>query len=127
MIDFAKLELNWKPNQFLVAPENLCQNATPHERAPSFDMPADMLINRFRTVALEAPRVRILEDERKQRQMVFVQRSKVFRFPDYIDVLTLDLPEGRSTIAVYSRAAYGIRDFGVNRKRVEDWLSKLGN
>lgn len=127
MIDFATFELNWKPNQFLVAPDGLCRNATPHDRAPSFDMPADMLINRFRTVALAEPRVRVLEDERKQRQMVFVQKSKLFRFPDYIDVLVIDLPEGRSTLAVYSRARYGIRDFGVNRRRIEDWLAKLEN
>ncbi|WP_164516308.1 DUF1499 domain-containing protein [Minwuia thermotolerans] len=127
MIDFATFELNRKPNQFLLAPDGLCQNATPHERAPSFDLPADMLINRFRTVALAEPRVRVLEDERRRGQMVFVQKSKVFRFPDHVDVLAIEMPEGRSTIAVYSRSRLGYRDFGVNRRRVHDWLAKLEN
>lgn len=127
MIEFETLELNWKPNQYLVAPENLCRNATPHAPAPRFDMPADMLLNRFRTVALAEPRVRVLEDDRKRSQMTFVQKTKVFRFPDIIDVLAISLPEDRSTIAVYSRAVYGIRDFGVNRRRVEAWLAKLEN
>ena len=32
---------------------------------------------------------------------------------------------GGSALAIYSRARYGIRDFGVNQKRVERWLAAL--
>jgi len=40
-------------------------------------------------------------------------------------VRVLPAGEGKSTLAIYSRAVYGRRDFGVNQARIEDWLSRL--
>jgi uncharacterized protein (DUF1499 family) len=46
-------------------------------------------------------------------------------FPDTIVVRFLDLPDGRSTLAIYSRSRFGESDFGVNHARLERWLGKL--
>ncbi len=55
----------------------------------------------------------------------YIQRTKIMRFPDTINVRIIDLGEGRSTIALYSRSQLGESDFGVNRARIERWLEKL--
>lgn len=55
----------------------------------------------------------------------FVQRSRVLRFPDTIDVRVLPAEGGRSSLAIYSRSQLGQNDFGVNRARVERWLATL--
>lgn len=125
MIDFATLKLNWKPNQFLLAPSGLCQSAQPHVESPIFDMPPDFLLDNVRQIALSAPRTKEVADRPTPTQTVFVEKSKVFRFPDLIDVMTVPVGENQSALAIYSRAQIGIRDFGVNRKRIEGWLSKL--
>jgi uncharacterized protein (DUF1499 family) len=46
-------------------------------------------------------------------------------FPDYVSVRFLDLGDGETGVAVYSRARYGQSDLGVNRARVENWLAAL--
>jgi uncharacterized protein (DUF1499 family) len=55
----------------------------------------------------------------------FVQRSETLRFPDTIVVRYLSLPEGGSTVAIYSRSQLGRADLGVNQARIERWLKKL--
>lgn len=126
MIDFTTLRLNWKPNQFLLAPAGLCGNAQPHMESPVFKYPPQELMKRVREIALSQPRVteQTAADSRET-GAVFVARSKVFRFPDVIDVQAIDAGDGHSALAIYSRARVGIRDFGVNRKRIEDWISRL--
>ena len=55
----------------------------------------------------------------------YIQRSRLMGFPDTIVVRFLERPEGRSTLALYSRSQLGRGDFGVNRARIERWLEKL--
>jgi len=125
VIDFATFELGWKPNQFLLAPPGLCQNAEPHEVSPLFDESPETLLERFRSVALSTSRVSEVASSPTPDQTVFVAKSKVFRFPDVIDVKAVPVSDGKSALAVYSRAKIGVRDFGVNRKRIETWLAAL--
>ncbi|MEM0922633.1 MAG: DUF1499 domain-containing protein [Pseudomonadota bacterium] len=54
----------------------------------------------------------------------FVQRSKLVGFPDFLTVKSVPVAGGASLV-VYSRSQYGYSDLGVNKARVEDWLSKL--
>ncbi len=124
-IDFAALTLTWRPNQFLVLPQGFTARATPHAASPVFTKTPDEVLDALKRVALSEPRTTLLADTRAARQLSFVQRSKTFRFPDFIDAEAIPLAGGQTALAVYSRAKYGIRDFGVNRARVERWLAAL--
>ena len=55
----------------------------------------------------------------------YIQRSALMQFPDTIVVRYIEQPEGRSTLAIYSRSQLGHSDLGVNLARLERWLGKL--
>ena len=122
-MDFKTFKLTRKPNQYLVAPEGLCENATPHRTAPVFPVDPQKLEDAFADVALAEPRVTRKASDDGQRD--FVQRSALMRFPDTITFEAIDLGNGKSTLAIYSRSAIGHSDLGVNKKRIDAWLKKL--
>lgn len=57
--------------------------------------------------------------------MTYVQRTEKLKMPDYLTIKFIDLGDGTSTIAVYSRARYGYGDLGFNKARVERWVKSL--
>jgi len=57
--------------------------------------------------------------------MTYVQRTEKLKFPDYISVRFIDMGDGNTSIAVYSRSRYGYADLGVNQARVERWVKTL--
>jgi len=122
-MDFKTFKLTPKPNQFLIAPEGYCQNATPHATPKIFTVDPQVLEDAFADVALAEPRVTRRQADDGQRE--FVQRSALMRFPDTITFEAIDLGDGTSTFAIYSRSKVGHSDLGVNRKRIEAWLKKL--
>lgn len=124
MLDFAELTLSWRPNQYLVAPLGLCRRARPHRESPHFDAPPAALARRLEAALAGEPRLTWVARDADGLGGRLVQRSRVFRFPDLIDLRVLPAGSG-SALAIYSRARYGIRDFGVNRERVERWLARL--
>ncbi len=124
-IDFATLTLTWRPNQFLALPPGFAAKARPHAASPVFAKTPEQVLDALKRVALAEPRTTLLAEERAARRLALVQKSKTFRFPDYIDAEAVPLTTGQTALAIYSRAKYGIRDFGVNRARVERWLAAL--
>lgn len=122
-MDFKTLKLTPKPNQYLIAPEGYCKNAKPHAIAKVYSVDAQTLEDTFADVALAEPRVTRKPADDGQRE--FVQRSALLCFPDTITFEAIDLGEGKSTLAIYSRSKFGYSDLGVNRKRIEEWLKKL--
>ncbi len=124
-MDFSTLKLGRKPNQYLMAPEGLCQAAKPHAASPVFGTPAADLFQHLIELARGEDRVSVTEVSEATLTAKLVARSKVFRFPDMIDCQVLPVDGNRSALAVYSRARYGVRDFGVNRARIEDWVRRL--
>lgn len=120
--DFAAPALGDRPNQFLMCPPGLCGTAADAE-SPVFDVPAELLRARWQAVVAAEPRVTRLTKQADGAQLDYVQRSARFRFPDIVTVRFIAVSPSRSTLAVYSRAVYGRRDFGVNRARVETWLT----
>jgi uncharacterized protein (DUF1499 family) len=123
-MDFKTLRLSPKPNQFLMLPAGFRAAADPHAASPVFAVDPAQLADKLRQVALAEPRTRLLSADETGRRLEFVQRSAVFRFPDYVSVEILPA-EGGSTLAVYSRAKVGYSDLGVNRRRIERWIAKL--
>ena len=84
----------------------------------------------------EQPRVEIVQDDRLTDEqqveglVTYVQRSRLFGFPDYVTVRFV--PAGAfedgtpaSTLVIFSRSRLGQSDFGVNKKRVTSWLDDL--
>lgn len=125
MTDFRTLKLSWKPNQFLVLPPNYAAAAKPHHLSPVFAAAPDDVLATVKAIALAEPRTALVKEDRSARQIELVQRSKTFRFPDLVTVEAVPVARGRTGLAIYSRAKIGIRDFGVNRARVERWLAAL--
>lgn len=124
-MDFRTLKLGRKPNQFLMAPDGLCQAAIPHAESPVFNVPAADLMRRLLDMVKGEERVSIREVSEEALIVKLVARSKVFRFPDMIDCQILPVDSDRSTLAVYARARFGYRDFGVNRARIAGWVRRL--
>ncbi len=124
IIDFAAMKLTDKPNQFLMCPADFC-GADAHAVPPVFDVSVEGLRARWRGVVAAQPRVALLAESEDGWQIDYVQRSARFRFPDIITVRFLSAPLSRSTLAIYSRSIYGGSDFGVNRERIEAWLTLL--
>ena len=111
-LDFKTLRPSRAPNQVLVLPPGFEAAATPDATSQ---------------LAPGAPRPELGRGDGGNGQAAFVARSRIFRFPDRITVAVFAMPgEGeRSALAIWSRAVYGRRDFGVNRRRIERWLAKL--
>lgn len=125
MTDFKTLKLTRKPNQFLMAPMEMCGAATPHADSPAFDIPAGELAELLHKIVTAEDRVTVKARDAERGTAKYVQRSRLFRFPDVIDIQIIDLGEKQSTFAAYSRAVYGYRDFGVNRNRISRWVGEV--
>jgi len=125
MLDFALLVLTEKPNQYLVCPQDFCPKAAAHREAPVYDVPAAKLREAWVKVVGAQPRTKLLEENAERLAYEYVQRSAIFRYPDFVSVKFLPLGENQSTLAIYSRSKYGYSDLGVNKKRIDSWLDLL--
>ena len=124
IVDFADMKLTDKSNQFLMCPADFC-SANPHAVSPVFDVSVERLRARWRGVVAAQPRLELLAEHEDGWQIDYVQRSARFRFPDIITVRFISAPPSQSTLAIYSRSIYGANDFGVNRERIDAWLTLL--
>lgn len=59
------------------------------------------------------------------RQIEYIQRTFLLRFPDQITVRFISKDSRTSTLANYSRSTYGYWDFGTNKARVHSLLAEL--
>jgi hypothetical protein len=111
-------------NGFLACPERYCAVA-PDLTSPAFPVEVDRL-HALWPQAFQGERgIVTLLEEPNRRRLVLVQHSALLGFPDVITVEFVPLEPNRSSVALYSRARYGKLDFGINRKRVERWISRL--
>ncbi len=111
-------------NAFLACPPGYCAVAGA-VASPVFDIPWERLAEYWARMIAAEPRVTGIAAEPGGRRLFAIQRSWLLGFPDIVGVEFVALGPGRSSLAVHSRARYGSRDFGVNRKRVERWLAEL--
>jgi len=111
-------------NGFLACPPQYCA-AAPDMVSPAFPIAVDRL-HALWPQALRGERgVVSLLDEPDRGRQILVQHSAALQFPDVITVEFVPLGPEQSSLAIYSRARYGKLDFGVNRRRVEAWISRL--
>ena len=123
-VTFETIKRRSSPNDLLACPQNIC-TAKSDVIPPIFALSAPELAKVFATVIASEPSVEQVAFEDGGLTQRYVQRTKIMRFPDTIVVRFIDLGDGRSTIALYSRSQLGESDFGVNRARIERWLEKL--
>jgi uncharacterized protein (DUF1499 family) len=125
-VDFKTLRRRTSPNDALVCAAGHCPNATSDREAPTYGVPPQELLARLSKVALDEPRTHALDCGADCDFIArFVQYSRIMRYPDTIDVAVFPMGEGQSSFAIYSRSLVGHGDFGVNRARVERWLTAL--
>lgn len=123
-IDFASLERTTRPNQYLVCPPATCAAEVDRD-SPVYAVPVGRLRDAFLEMVAGQPRVRLIAADAEAGYYEFEQQSRFMRFPDTITVQFIALDEARSTLAIYSRAHYGYRDFGINKARIDAWLAEL--
>ena len=121
-LDFSTLIPVTRPRRWLVLPADLEAAAEPDQVSPVFKGAPAVVLEAFKGFALSQPRVDLVREG--DGQVELVERSKVFRFPDYITAQAFEA-EGGSSLAIYSRAVIGYSDIGVNRKRIMAWLQAL--
>jgi uncharacterized protein (DUF1499 family) len=122
--DPASVIPSGNPNSYLLCPKAAC--ATPADGAsPTFERSRAELEQAWLALMRETPRTMLAAEDPARHLYLFRQRSAVFGFPDLISVRFLETAGGGSTLIVYSRSVYGYYDFGVNRRRVEDWIARL--
>ena len=123
-VDFATLQLEESPNQYLVCPADFSA-AKPHQESPVYDVSVAELRDKWFRLMENQPRVKPLSSDRANEQYSFEVLTPVIHFPDTVTVRFIPLGEARSTLAVYSRSHYGHSDLGVNRRRITAWLEAL--
>lgn len=123
-LDFRNLVRPGRPVDYLMLPPHFESAANQDAESPVFDATPDALRQAWLELMAATPRTTQLNGGPEGLQLQFVQRSAVFRFPDFIWVEFLPVADG-SALAAYSRARFGVTDFGVNRKRIEGWVKRL--
>jgi len=123
--DFASLRRPDSPNAFLVAAAGQSLTAEADAVAPALNLPADRLAKAWVEVVSAQPRTRVLGVSGDGAHVEAEQRSAVFGFVDLISFHAVPLGPGQSTFFAYSRSQTGYWDFGVNRRRLTEWIAAL--
>ena len=92
---------------------------------PAFICDAARLYAAVREYALAQPRTTLQSESPDENYMCFVQRTAYWHFPDDVIAEITALENGGAALMLSSRARYGMKDFGVNRRRVKRWIAAL--
>lgn len=129
MTDFLAFETfrrSRRPNNFLVAPEGLCQNAVPDKLSPRFPEPAEAVFKRLAQHIKTEILWEKLRTDPEEFKLKFIARTPLLRFRDDVDIQVLPgAGDKDSQIAIYSRSRLGHSDLGANAKRVRGLLTQL--
>lgn len=123
-VEFATLKRRSTPNDALICSADICPRAQPDAEPPVFPVPKDRLRGLVSDVVLAEPGTSLLD--RGQEQDRYLVRTRLMRFPDTVVVQVFDRGPDESTLALYSRSQIGRSDFGVNRRRLERWVARIG-
>lgn len=121
--DLRNIERSHSPSDALACPPRLCRAEADFE-SPIFQTTKTELINEARKLITAELRTKLLGSNPTLDQLVFIQRSRLFGFPDTIWIQGASV-DSRASLIIYSRSNYGYWDLGVNRERIRNWLDKL--
>jgi uncharacterized protein (DUF1499 family) len=122
-VDFPTLVRRSQPNDALICLSELCPKASVDREPPVFPVSAARLRAIVSEMARAQPATTILDDRGTQSR--YLVRSRLFGFPDTVNVEVFDRGSAHSTIALYSRSQVGRTDFGVNLRRLDRWLKRI--
>ena len=125
LIDLATARPTGKPNCCLVLPKGWGVGPA-HQESPVFSADAKTLAQAAARILTATPRTEILARSPDGLQIEAAERSRLFRFVDRISLRAAPAGPDRSALALFSRSLVGYWDLGVNRKRVERLLERLG-
>lgn len=125
-MDIRALETRSMPHDALACPVGISRVPVDIE-CPDFAVSETELLTGIQALISAEPRTKFVAHNDALRQLVFVQRSRLFRFPDtiWIQVVNPVDPGDNVSLIIYSRSNYGYWDLGVNKRRVRRWLAKL--
>ena len=123
-VDPLVVEVSETPNSFRMAPPGSTDQPI-DEASPIYSENALVLAQAFDEFALRQRATVRIAGLPPDLMMTYVQRTEKLKFPDYVSVKFIELEDGNSTIAVYSRSRYGYADQGVNEARVKRWVNTL--
>ncbi len=124
LMNFNHLSLPKYNNFYFIAPQG-CSNLPPHQISPVFSLTVENLITHFEKIIEKCHNIKLNNQSTDGLQRVYIQRSRIFRFPDIIAVEFIKLSGTTSSIMLFSHAKYGVLDFGVNRRRLLSWIAAL--
>ncbi len=125
-IDPLTVERPTSPNTYFVAPQSMVDAQVDKESAV-YAVPAAIMARAFNDYVLTQPNTLVVDGQVEDLWITYVQRTPTLKMPDYITVKFIDLEDGKSTIAIYSRSRFGYGDMGVNKARVDMWLQSLSS
>lgn len=121
-VDPLTAERTGKPNDYVVAPEGVTVESPDRIAETRSGTPKEVL---FQFDAIASQNASMLAGSLDDLHITYVQRSSLLGFPDYITVKAVEV-DGGAALVIYSRSRYGRSDLGVNKKRIDGWLAKMG-
>ena len=125
-VDFVTLKRRDTPNDALACRAGFCAAKADIE-APVFARPAQEMFDVVDMALADEPNLEKIASDEARGTLRYVQRSKLMRYPDTINVRVVALSDGGSTVLIYSRSQLGRRDLGVNRARIERWIRLISS
>jgi len=87
---------------------------------------ATITLSRLDGIIRKTQRTTVLAGAVDVGKITYVTRSRVMGFPDYTTVtLSSSAPFEKSSLQVFGRLRFGQSDIGMNRARIEGWLTAL--
>lgn len=123
-VDFASLQRRETPNDALACNPPFCA-AKVDLAAPVFARPQPEIFRAVQQALAGEPRVEEVAADAGAGTLRYVQRSRLMGYPDTINVKVVPMPDGGSSVLLYSRSKLGHGDMGVNRARVERWIELI--
>ncbi len=123
-VEFETLTRCSSPNDSLACPQDIC-TVESDVSAPRFAVPVNRLIEAFEVMVSGESDLERVDGDDDPMMRRYVQRTKLMRYPDTINVRFVALDGESSTIALYSRSQLGKSDLGANAARLQRWLTNL--
>jgi len=118
---FKTLKPPDSPNHWLGAPADFV--VKPDALTPVFAVPVTALRDACKAVVQQVKGAAIVAETADGLHVVVT--TAVFEFKDDVRVQFIALSPQQSTFALYSASRVGYWDLGTNRRRVEDWITRI--